>query len=223
MDGNGRWATAQGKPRTDGHIAGAAAVRRIVEVAREDGIRYLTFYAFSSENWQRPQDEVNALMILLAQHLSSELPLLIKHDIRLRTIGDISTFSEETRTVLQTTLNKTAHCKTMDLVLALSYGSRDEIVRAVRNIISCHCKNADGSNPQITEKTITQHLDTCFMPDPDLLIRTSGEQRLSNFLLWQMAYTEFYITPTLWPDFSKDDFRKAISEYQIRNRRYGNV
>jgi undecaprenyl diphosphate synthase len=222
MDGNGRWATAQGKPRTDGHIAGAAAVRRTVEAAREEGIRYLTLYAFSSENWQRPQDEVNALMVLLAQHLSSELPLLLKHDIRLRTIGDISAFSEETLTALQTTLDKTAHCKSMDLVLALSYGSRDEIVRAVRNIVA-HRRYANATEDEITETTITQHLDTNFMPDPDLLIRTSGEQRLSNFLLWQMAYTEFYITPTLWPNFSKDDLRKAISEYQTRNRRYGNV
>lgn len=220
MDGNGRWATAQGKPRTAGHIAGAEAVRRAAEAAREAGIRYLTVYAFSSENWHRPQEEVNALMTLLVQHLSSELPLLLKQDIRLRTIGNVSLFSEEIRTALQETLDKTAHCKSMDLVLALSYGSRDEITRAVRSII----KNAAGTDDlQITEETIAAHLDTSFMPDPDLLIRTGGEQRLSNFLLWQMAYTEFYIITTPWPDFSKDDFQKALVEYSKRNRRYGHV
>jgi undecaprenyl diphosphate synthase len=218
MDGNGRWATAQGKPRTAGHIAGAEAVRRAAEAAREESIRYLTVYAFSSENWQRPQEEVDALMALLVQHLSSELPLLLKHDIRLRTIGNINLFSEKTRTVLRETLDKTAHCKSMDLVLALSYGSRDEIMRAIHSIVK---SNAD--NLPITEATIAAHLDTSFMPDPDLLIRTGGEQRLSNFLLWQMAYTEFYITPTLWPDFSKDDFQKALVEYSKRNRRYGHV
>jgi undecaprenyl diphosphate synthase len=217
MDGNGRWAAARGKPRTEGHVAGAVAVRRTVEAAREEGIRYLTLYAFSSENWQRPHGEIDALMALLAQHLSSELPLLLEYDIRLRTIGDTSTFSEETRAALQYTLEKTAHCKTMDLVLALSYGSRDEITRAVRSIV------ADTPKEEITEATIAARLDTAFMPDPDLLIRTSGEQRLSNFLLWQMAYTEFYITSTLWPDFSKDDFRKALVEYSKRNRRYGNI
>jgi undecaprenyl diphosphate synthase len=232
MDGNGRWATARGKTRTDGHIAGAEAVRRTVEAAREKGIRYLTLYTFSSENWQRPQEEINALMALLAQHLSSELPLLLKHNIRLRTIGNTNTFSEETRAALQNTVDKTAHCEGMDLVLALSYGSRDEITRAVRSIVTeingncegqCHCEDEARSNQQITESTISKYLDTAFMPDPDLLIRTGGEQRLSNFLLWQMAYTEFYITSTLWPDFSKDDFNKALVEYSKRNRRYGNI
>jgi undecaprenyl diphosphate synthase len=223
MDGNGRWAIARGKTRTDGHIAGAEAVRRTAEVAREEGIRYLTLYAFSRENWQRPQEEVNALMVLLAQYLSSELPLLLKHDIRLRTIGNTSMFSEETRSALQNTIDKTAHCQSMDLVLALSYSSRDEITRAVRSIVSSVAAAPAHSVPEITEKVVSAHLDTAFMPDPDLLIRTSGEQRLSNFLLWQMAYTEFYITPTLWPDFSKDDFRKALVEYSKRNRRYGNI
>jgi undecaprenyl diphosphate synthase len=216
MDGNGRWATAQGKPRSEGHIAGAATVRRITEAAREEGIRYLTLYAFSSENWNRPTEEVNMLMSLLVQHLSSELSLLLKHGIRLRTIGNIETLSDYALAALNDTLEKTAHCENMDLVLALSYGSRDEITRAVRLIAATDIKD-------ITEKTISEHLDTSFMPDPDLLIRTSGEQRLSNFLLWQMAYTEFYISPILWPDFSKEDFRNALSDYAKRNRRYGNI
>ncbi len=216
MDGNGRWATAQGKPRTEGHIAGAATVRLITEAAREAGVRYLTLYAFSSENWNRPQEEIDALMSLLVQHLSSELTLLLKHDIRLRTIGNIEALSDDACAALNNTLDKTSHCKSMDLVLALSYGSRDEIVRAVKRIV-------DAKTQCITEKTISENLDTAFMPDPDLLIRTSGELRLSNFLLWQMAYTEFYITPTLFPDFTKEEFNHALEEYSKRNRRYGAV
>lgn len=220
MDGNGRWATMRNLDRTEGHIQGAKAVREIVEAAREIGIKYLTLYAFSIENWNRPKEEVDALMNLLVKSLHNETPLLQKHGIRLRVIGDMNSLDANTSTELQSTLALTEKNTDMDLVLALSYGSRWEITEAVKHMASA-VKNKDLSIDEITTDTLSEYLQTNFMPDPDLLIRTSGEQRLSNFLLWQLAYCEFYFTETLWPDFNKEEFFESVVHYQQRERRYG--
>jgi len=220
MDGNGRWAKKKGISRVLGHEKGADAVREIVRTSREIGIPWLTLYAFSEENWKRSQHEIHALMILLNRFLKKELGEMLENGIRLESIGRIEKLPEATRKTLVETMKKTASNKDMVLTLALSYGGRQEIVDAVRNIGR---KIQDGrvKTEEITEELIADHLYTARMPDPDLLIRTSGESRISNFLLWQIAYAEIYITPTLWPDFGKNEYFMAIKDYQGRERRFG--
>ncbi|HLG20109.1 MAG TPA: isoprenyl transferase [Bdellovibrionota bacterium] len=220
MDGNGRWAKAHRLTRFRGHRHGAEAVRRAVTACRELGVEVLTLYAFSEENWNRPGDEIKALLKILKEFLVSERELLQKKDVRLRAIGDLSRLPEEIREILNETLELTRDHKSMSLVLALSYGGRDEIVRAVRSIAMRVAKG--GVRPeQINQHMISQELDTAGLPDPDLLIRTSGEFRTSNFLPWQTIYTEFYVTPMLWPDFTIDELCRAILDFNRRERRYG--
>lgn len=220
MDGNGRWAVARGKERQEGHVAGAVAVRRITEAAVEAGIRYLTLYAFSIENWNRPQAEVQALMSLLIKSLREETALLMKHSIRLRVIGNLDSLSPEVRRELDETLQQTSANTRMDLILALSYGARWEITQAAKKMAQA-VQDKTLSIEEINEDTLSQNLCTADIPDPDLLIRTSGEIRISNFLLWQIAYSELYFTPVLWPDFTKEMFFEAIVNYQQRQRRFG--
>ncbi|MEG1498008.1 MAG: isoprenyl transferase [Bacteroidales bacterium] len=220
MDGNGRWATARNLPRAQGHIQGAKTVRLIAQAAREINLRYLTLYVFSMENWNRPLEEINALMGLLVQSLKEETPLLVKEGIRLRVMGDISILDASIRLELEDTLRKTQENEKMDLVLALSYGSRWEITQAVKQI-SFKVLNGSLDLEDINQEVVESHLCSSFMPDPDLLIRTSGEYRISNFLLWQLAYSELYFTPVFWPDFSKEMFFEALVNYQQRERRFG--
>jgi len=220
MDGNGRWAKQQGEQRIFGHQNGVSSVRETAEAAAEIGIKYLTLYAFSTENWNRPKDEVDALMELLVFTIGNEIPTLIKNDIRLETIGDISNLPKSCIKELAEAKEKTAHCKRMTLVLALSYSSKWEIVNAVKSIAN-DVKAGVIDVDAITEKTISSKLCTAEMPDPELMIRTSGEHRISNFLLWQLSYAEFYFTPKLWPEFRKEDFYEAIFSYQNRERRFG--
>ncbi len=220
MDGNGRWAENRRLPRVVGHQRGVEVVQKIVTDCRESGIPFLTLYAFSSENWGRPADEVNALMGLLGRYLQIELDTLLKQGIRLRVIGEISRLPAEIRQILESTIEGTASNREMVLTLALSYGSRNEILRAVqsvaRDVAAGHLDPA-----QIDEEELAGHLDTAGLPDPDLLIRTSGEYRISNFLLWQLAYTELYFSEALWPDFSPVELHKAIDEFSRRQRRFG--
>jgi undecaprenyl diphosphate synthase len=218
MDGNGRWAQLRGKERQEGHQAGAVAVRQLVEDALKVGVKYLTLYTFSTENWKRPVAEVAALMVLLFESVEEEL--FVKHNVAFRVIGDMSKLPDNVRERLNGCMERTAKNDAMTLVLALSYSSKWELTEAVRSIAS---KVKDGSMLpcDITDETIDAALATSFMPDPDLLIRTGKEQRLSNFLLWQLAYAEFYFTEVLWPDFNKEELCKAIYEYQSRQRRYG--
>lgn len=220
MDGNGRWAQKRKQPRLFGHKAGAESVQDIVETCREIGIEYLTLYAFSSENWGRPAQEVSGLMTILKKYLEKELPRMQKNDIRLMSIGDRDRLPLAVRESLQSGIDATSGNSKLTLNLALSYGSRDELVRAVKNI-SKLCVQGDMKPEQISAQTITDNLDTCQLPDPDLLIRTGGEARLSNFLLWQLSYAEIYFTDTMWPDFRKEVFLQALAEYQSRERRFG--
>ena len=216
MDGNGRWAKSKGKLRIFGHKNGVKSVRDTVEGAAEIGIEYLTLYAFSSENWNRPEREVNALMTLLVSAINKETKTLMDNNIRLSTIGDINKLPTKAQKELQEAIIKTKDNTRMTLVLALSYSGRGEIINAVQNIIK------DGKKPEeINEDTFQQYLTTKSVPDPELLIRTSGEYRISNFLLWQIAYSELYFTDTLWPDFRRADLYKAILNYQNRERRFG--
>ena len=220
MDGNGRWAQKHALGRISGHKKGAESVRDTVRACRELGIKYLTLYAFSVENWLRPSNEVNGLMNLLEEFLHSEIQELIDNGIRLMMIGNIDDLREPVKKVLQDAIFKTAHNSAMILTLALSYGSRDEIIGAVKQLL----KDMDARKimpEEINKELFSSYLDTYELPDPDLLIRTSGEYRVSNFLLWQMAYTEFYFTDVLWPDFRRDDLMEAIAEYQLRERRFG--
>ena len=218
MDGNGRWAQLRGKERQEGHQAGAVAVRQLVEDALKIGVKYLTLYTFSTENWKRPMAEVAALMVLLFESVEEEL--FVKHNVGFRVIGDMSMLPDNVRERLNGCMERTAKNDAMTLVLALSYSSKWELTEAVRSIAS---KVKDGSMQpgEITDETIDAALATSFMPDPDLLIRTGKEQRLSNFLLWQLAYAEFYFTEVLWPDFNKEELYQAIYDYQSRQRRYG--
>lgn len=218
MDGNGRWAHSHGMPRTMGHRKGAEALRKLLLPTKEIGIKYLTLYAFSSENWGRPAEEVSDLMGLLQYYVEQELALLHQHQIRLHVIGDLSLCSKSMATKITQAIKQTAEYDSLHLVIALSYGSRQEITQALKRIC------ADGITPEkIDENLITKYLYTHDLPDPDLLIRTGGEQRLSNFLLWQSAYTEFYFTPTLWPEFSAEDLQAAVTDFAGRERRFGNV
>lgn len=220
MDGNGRWAKQKGKIRTFGHQHGVEAVRDTVEACAELGVEVLTLYAFSTENWNRPQFEINALMQLLVQSISKETPTLQENKIRLAVIGNTESLPSNVAKKLQKTIDATAHNSRMTLVLALSYSSRWEITRAMQ-LIAEKVKNNMLEPSAINEKIIEQHLCTYGMPDPELLIRTSGETRISNYLLWQIAYAELYFTPKLWPDFRREDLYEAIVDFQKRERRFG--
>lgn len=222
MDGNGRWAKKRGLPRNIGHREGSNTLRKIVKACSDIGIKYLTVYAFSTENWKRPKSEVDALMTLLLEYLKNADRELAGNNIRIRIIGDMNGLSDDIKQEVAKVEKSTSKNTGMNLVIALNYGGRDEIVNAVRNIAR-DVKNGKLKPDEITEQTITGRLYTMGIPDPDLLIRTSGEMRLSNFLLWQLGYAEFWYTDVLWPDFDKDELMKAISEYQQRNRRYGGI
>ena len=222
MDGNGRWAKKRLLNRVKGHEKGSDTVRKVVRTCRELGIRYLTLYAFSTENWQRPKSEVEALMTLLKRFLKSEKSEMLENDIRLRVIGQVDRLPADVRIAVEETMAATRGNRGMDLILALSYGGRTEIVDMVRAVAD---KVSQGRiDPKaINAETIADHLYTREIPDPDILIRTSGEMRISNFLLWQIAYAEIFITPTLWPDFSKDELLQILKDFQGRERRYGKV
>ena len=219
MDGNGRWAKKKGNSRIFGHKNGVVAVRETVEAAAELGIKYLTLYAFSTENWNRPKSEVDALMSLLISSLDEETPTLLKNNISLAVIGDISRLTDKVANQLETAIGKTSHNTGLKLILALNYGGRSEIIDAVNRIIADATSGKINAN--VTADMFSNYLNTKNIPDPELLIRTSGEYRVSNFLLWQIAYAELYFTPTLWPDFRKEDFYQAIVDFQKRERRFG--
>lgn len=220
MDGNGRWAKERGLSRLVGHQNGVESVRKVTEAATEIGIKYLTLYTFSTENWNRPQAEVDALMELLVENIVKETPTFHKNNVRLEAIGDLERMPAKVLARLRACIAETSVNTGLTLVLALSYSSRWELTDAMRKIAK---KVAVGeiSADEITEQTVAQHLTTAAIPDPDLLIRTSGEVRISNFLLWQIAYSELYFTPTHWPDFREEEFYKAIVDYQHRERRFG--
>jgi undecaprenyl diphosphate synthase len=220
MDGNGRWAKKKLLNRISGHMKGVDAVREVVTTCRELGIKVLTLYAFSIENWQRPKEEVKALMGLLNDYLLKERGEMIKNNIRLSAIGRLEDLPPVVKTTLQETMTMTKHCAGMTLNLALSYGGRAEILHAAKGIIS-DLREGKMRPEEMTEQRFSQYLWTWGLPDPDLLIRTSGEFRISNFLLWQIAYTELYVTETLWPDFNREELLKAIADYQSRERRFG--
>ena len=218
MDGNGRWAKAKGLPRTAGHAEGGENLRRITEACGNLGVKYLTLYTFSTENWNRPKPEVKAIMDLVVEKTNAEE--LISKNVRLRMIGDMDRLPKNVQDCFRDCIEKTAACDGITLVIAMSYSSRWELTQAMKEAAR---KAAQGElKPEdITEEYISQHLQTSFMPDPDLLIRTGGEERISNYLLWQCAYSEFYFTDTFWPDFNEADLKKAIAAYQQRQRRFG--
>ena len=220
MDGNGRWAQKRGEDRILGHQNGVVSVREVVEGAAEIGVQYVTLYAFSTENWNRPKYEVDALMQLLVHTLSSEIGNLNKNQIRLKAIGNLQSLPESCYAQLQDCIQATAQNTRMTLVLALSYSSRWEIIEATKQI-AIRVKSGDLDPTKIDENTIEAHLCTATIPDPELMIRTSGEHRISNFLMWQLSYAEFYFTEKLWPDFRKEDLYEAIVDYQGRERRFG--
>lgn len=220
MDGNGRWAEMKGKPRVFGHKNGVTSVKEVIEGCREIGVNYLTLYAFSTENWNRPKLEVRSLMALLVSSLRKELNTLVKNNIKLNTIGNIENLPEKAQAELAEVVEKTKNNASLTLTLALSYGSREEIVNVIRNI-SKKVVNNQIAIEEINENIINNHLYTFSLPDVDLLIRTSGEKRISNFLLWQIAYAELYFTDTFWPDFRKENLFNAIVNYQHRERRFG--
>jgi undecaprenyl diphosphate synthase len=222
MDGNGRWAKARHLPRVEGHRNGVESVRAIVRAAGEVGVKYLTLYAFSVENWNRPKDEVDTLMKYLARFLKNEIGELNKNNVRLEAIGQIYRLPEFVQSQLKKTKAALAKNNGLTLILALSYGGRTELIEAIRSI-GDKIKDGKLDPAEINEQLISQHLYTSNYPDPDLLIRTSGEMRLSNFLLWQISYAELVITPTLWPDFRKPQFFAALEEYTRRHRRFGLV
>jgi len=222
MDGNGRWAANRGKPRLEGHRTGAESVEACLEAAAEIGVDYLTLYAFSSENWKRPESEVTALMGLLSHFLREKLPVLMKNNIRLLVIGQTERLPESNRKALAKTMAKTAGNDGLTLVVALSYGSREEIVDATKRLME-KAKSGDLEPGELTNEIFAEHLYTDGIPDPDLLIRTSGEFRVSNFLLWQISYTEIHITNTLWPDFRREQLLEAIADFQNRSRRFGGL
>lgn len=222
LDGNGRWAKAKGMPRNYGHAQGSKNVEKICEEAWRMGIKYLTVYAFSTENWSRPKEEVDALMKLLRNYMKTCLKTAAKNDMKVRVIGDISRLDEDIRTRILELQEATKDNGGLNFQIAINYGSRDEIIRAIR-ALARDCKEGKIAPEEIEEEVFEGDLDTHGIPDPDLLIRTSGELRLSNYLLWQLAYTEFYFTDVPWPDFSKEELLKAIEQYNRRDRRYGKV
>jgi len=215
MDGNGRWAKEQGLNRTAGHEKGASTVREVTIHCSDIGIKYLTLYAFSTENWSRPKIEVEFLMKLLERYFKSELTIYLKNNVRFKAIGDISKFSKRLQTIIKDTENKTSSCTGLTQILALNYGSRDEIVRAVKKL--------NEQNLEVSEENINSCLDTANIPDVDLLIRTSGEVRISNYLLWQIAYAEMFFTQTYWPEFSTMELDDIISDFNKRERRFGGI
>ncbi len=222
MDGNGRWAKKQGQERLFGHAIGVEAVRETLKAATAIGVKYLTFYAFSTENWSRPQEEVDGLMNLMVKTISSEMEELNANGVRLCTIGDVLGLPEDCKTELEAAIEKTKNNDKINLILALNYSSKWEITQAMKKIASkIEAGTIDSSS--ITEELISNEMCLMNIPDPELLIRTSGEQRLSNFLLWQCAYTEFYFTDVLWPDFKEKDLYQAVIDYQHRERRFGKV
>jgi len=220
MDGNGRWAQNRGMMRLMGHKSGVKTVKEIVTAASELGIQVLTLYAFSSENWKRPEQEVSGLMSLLKTYLENELSTMLSNNIKLRSMGNKEQLPSEIQKVLETSIQKTATNTGLVLNLALSYGGRNEIVRAARKLAAL-CADGTMQPAEITEDIIGENLYSVGLPDPDLVIRTGGEYRLSNFLLWQASYAEIYITETNWPDFSKEDFHRALANFQERQRRFG--
>lgn len=221
MDGNGRWAQKKGLQRIKGHYNGAKIIRHLTDIASELGVKHLTLYCFSTENWRRPLEEVNFLMDLIRNYLIEQANDMVKEGVRLATIGDTSTLPDKVKEELIRVKEMTKNCSKITLNLALNYGGRDEIVHAVNKLVADI--KAGKRDETITEEIFEQYLYTNFLPDPDLLIRTSGEIRLSNFLPWQTAYTEFYFTDVNWPDFTDDEFYKAILEYQHRHRRFGGI
>ena len=220
MDGNGRWAKSRGRQRSDGHAEGVGSVRRVTEFSSDLGIEYLTLYAFSTENWNRPQEEVDLLMHLIGWAIERELPDLLKNNVRIHLLGDIDRIPAEARKRLTDARDATAHCTGLNLNMCLSYSGRWELAEATRSIAEDVAAGRLKSE-NITEELISSRLTTAGIPDPDLLIRTGGEQRISNYLLWQNAYSELYFTPTLWPDFGKAEYAEAIIDYQSRERRFG--
>ncbi len=222
MDGNGRWATERGKERSYGHQAGVDTVRRITSECTRLGVKYLTLYTFSTENWNRPADEVAALMGLVLTSLEDEI--FMKNNVRFRVIGDLKRLPQQVQDKLQETMDHTAKNDSMTMVVALSYSSRWEILNATKKMVK-EALDSGSTYEQIedklTEENFEKHLETCFMPDPELLIRTGGELRISNYLLWQIAYSELYFCDTFWPDFNEEDLHKAIASYQNRQRRFG--
>jgi len=218
MDGNGRWAALRGLPRIEGHRRGVERSREVIELSAELGLKALTLYAFSTENWQRPSSEVAPLMKLLELYLKKELPGFMRNNIVFKTIGDVGRLPEYIQNIIRETEEKTSSNKGMVLITALSYSGRNEILRAVKKVLY-----SDVKPEELTEEMFASHLDTAGLPAPDMIIRTSGEMRISNFLLWQSAYSEFYFTDTLWPDFSRDEFLLAIQDYQRRERRFGSI
>lgn len=222
LDGNGRWAKSKGMPRNYGHMEGAKNVERICEEAWRMGIKYLTVYAFSTENWKRPKEEVDALMKLLRNYMKTCLKTAAKNDMVVRVIGDKTGLDDDIREKIDELEKTSANNQGLNFQIAINYGSRDEIVRSVRKIME-DVKAGKLGTDKMDEAMFDSYLDTAGIPSPDLLIRTSGEQRLSNFLMWQMAYTEFYFTDVPWPSFSKEDLEKAVEKYNERDRRYGGV
>ena len=218
MDGNGRWAELRGLPRIEGHRKGAERTREIIDVSIELGIKCITLYVFSTENWQRPREEVSMLMRILEVYLRNEFATLIKKDVVFRAIGETWRLPENIQALIRETEQKTAGNNGLNLVAALSYSGRNEIIRAVRKVM-----NAGSNAAELTEEKFNDSLDTAGLPQPDLIIRTSGERRLSNFLLWQAAYAELYFTETLWPDFDRDELMLAIQDFQGRERRFGRI
>jgi len=219
MDGNGRWAKKRGLPRSAGHLAGVKTVRRIVETSSNIGIKFLTMYAFSTENWKRPKDEVSTIMSLFKIYLKKEISTFNKNDVRLNVIGNTEDLSDDLQKILDNALKKTSANKGLTFTLAINYGSRQEIINAVKNIVNDVEKGIITRD--INESIISRYLYTSDLPDPDLLIRTSGEMRISNFLLWQLSYAEIWVTDTYWPDFEQTEYIKAILDYQNRQRRFG--
>ncbi len=222
MDGNGRWARERGLPRTEGHRRGADSVRRVVEACGDLGVEFLTLYAFSSENWKRPKREVDALMRLLQQFLKSRTPEMMEQNVRLQAIGRLHDLPEACQAELHRSITKTAQNTGLTLILALSYGGREEIIDGVKSLLES-VEKGHLDKAMIDGEVFSKHLYTRYYPDPDLLIRTSGELRLSNFLLWQMSYTEFYVTEKLWPDFGREALLEALRAFNARNRRFGGV
>jgi undecaprenyl diphosphate synthase len=220
MDGNGRWAQQRGLSRLHGHRVGKESVRAVVETSRRLGVRYLSLYAFSTENWRRPPREVDGLMSLLRRYLATELGKMMKHHIRLLAVGSLRRLPPAVRDAMRATIEATKHNRGMTVILAVSYGGREEIARAAR-AIARRVRRGELAPEQITAGTVAKHLGTNGVPDPDLLIRTSGEMRLSNFFLWQLAYTEMYVTDTLWPDFREREYLQALAFFQQRQRRFG--
>ncbi|MFN3455105.1 MAG: isoprenyl transferase [Pseudobdellovibrio sp.] len=222
MDGNGRWAQLRGRPRTYGHVKGVRVAKKIITHASQLGIPHLTLYAFSTENWFRPEEEVSVLMKLLERYLLKETDNLIRENIQFHTIGDLSKIPTHVRTLIEQAKQKTSHCSGLKVNFAISYGSRQELITAVQAIAQ-DVQSGKTQISEINEDLISKKLMTSHCPDPDLIIRTSGESRLSNFLMWQASYSELYFTNILWPDFKENDFNKALTDFKNRNRRFGKI